>query len=285
MPGQEAHVLPNLRDAADIEPGYNVVFLPGPALTADVVEEVATVGRLTTEQAACLLASPSPVPVARAATAHDATLLVQRLARCGLRTLILSDTQLAPLHPPRRARALAPSGEYLEVWGYDPSAPFRIARTDISLVVFGALRFRQVLAREAASRRAKVEREEICTTDEEVSVIDFFGPTLATHVRIRADGFDYSCLGAGRSLLAAENHARLGDWLLNSVGGGVVVNRDFRAVARALEPIWGLTKTSSRQPFKRAGVGKVAAETTEYVDNERQFTCFARSLFFTVRPA
>lgn len=86
-------------------------------------------------------------------------------------------------------------------------------------------------------------------------------------------------------MLAAENHARLGDWLLNSVGDATVVNRDFRTVARALEPIWGLTKTSSRQPFKRAGIGKVSTEMTEYVDNERQFTCFARSLFFTVRPA
>ncbi|MCS7079551.1 MAG: hypothetical protein NZ585_05810 [Chloracidobacterium sp.] len=278
--------MPSLRDAADLEPGYNVIFLPGPTLTSGVVEEVATVGRLTPEQAACLLASPSPVPIARAATAHDAKLLVQRLARSGLRTLILSDTQLAPLQPPRRARALASAGEYLEVLGYDPAAPLRFAWKEISLVVFGTLRFRQVLAREATTRRAtKTEREEICTTDEEVSVIDFFGPTLATHVRIRADGFDYSCLGAQRSLLAAENHARLGDWLLNSVGDATVVNRDFRTVARALEPIWGLTKTSSRQPFKRAGIGKVSTEMTEYVDNERQFTCFARSLFFTVRPA
>lgn len=181
IPGQEAHVLPSLRDAADLEPGYNVIFLPGPTLTSGVVEEVATVGRLTPEQAACLLASPSPVPIARAATAHDAKLLVQRLARSGLRTLILSDTQLAPLQPPRRARALASAGEYLEVLGYDPAAPLRFAWKEISLVVFGTLRFRQVLAREATTRRAtKTEREEICTTDEEVSVIDFFGPTLAT---------------------------------------------------------------------------------------------------------
>ncbi|MFQ3640816.1 MAG: hypothetical protein SNJ62_12515, partial [Chloracidobacterium sp.] len=140
-------------------------------------------------------------------------------------------------------------------------------------------------ARESTARRAKAEREELYTADEEVAVIDLFGPTLATHLRIRADGFDYSCLGAQRGLLAAENHTRLGDWLLASLPSMAVVNRDFYALARVLDPIWGLTKASRRQPFKRAGIGKVSAETTEYVDNERQFTCFARSLFFTVRPA
>ncbi len=285
LAGQEAHVLPSLREATDLEPGYNVVFLPGPALTASIVEEVARVSRLTTEQVASLLASPAPVPIARTTTAHDAKLLVQRLAGQGLRLLILSDMQLAPLHPPRRARALTAAGEYLEVWGHSPAEPLRIAWKDVSLVVFGVLQFHQVMTRESASRRTKVEREEIYAADDEVAVIDFFGPTLATHVRIRADGFDYSCLGAKRSLLAAENHTRLGNWLLDSVGHTAVVNRDFRTVARALEPIWGLTKTSSRQPFKRAGIGKVATEMTEYVDNERQFTCFSRSLFFTLRPA
>jgi len=286
VPGQESQVLPSLRDAADIEPGYNVIFLPSLPPTAEAIEEVATVGRLTPEQAAHLLASPSPVPIARAATSHDAVLLTQRLAQSGLRTLILSDTQLSPLHPPRRARALVAVGEYLEVWSSEPATPLRLPWKDISLLVFGMLRFRQVLAREStATRRTKAEREEIYTNDEEVPVIDLFGPTLATHIRIRADGFDYSCLGPRRGLLAAENHARLGDWLLASVSAPTVVNRDFRAVARAIEPVWGLTKTSSRQPFKRAGIGKVSAEMTEYVDNDRQFTCFARSLFFIARPA
>lgn len=286
VPEQVSQVLPTLREATDIEPGYNVIFLPAQPPTAEVIEEVATVGRLAPEQAARLLSAPSPVPLARTSTAHDAVLLTQRLARFGLRTLILADTQLSPLHPPRRARALVAVGEYLEVWGSDMSAPVRLPWKDISLIVFGMLRFRQVLAREStATRRTKAEREEVYTSDEEVPVIDLFGPTLATHVRIRADGFDYSCLGPRRGLLAAENHARLGDWLLASVSSPTVINRDFRAIAHAIEPIWGLTKTTSRQPFKRAGIGKVSAEMTEYVDNDRQFTCFARSLFFTIRPA
>lgn len=123
VPGQESQVLPSLRDAADIEPGYNVIFLPSLPPTAEAIEEVATVGRLTPEQAAHLLASPSPVPIARAATSHDAVLLTQRLAQSGLRTLILSDTQLSPLHPPRRARALVAVGEYLEVWSSEPATP------------------------------------------------------------------------------------------------------------------------------------------------------------------
>jgi len=286
IPGQESQVLPSLREADDIEPGYNVIFLPPVLSTPGVVEEVATVGRLTPEQAERLLASPSPVPIARAATSHDAVLLTQRLAQSGLRTVVLSDRQLSPLHPPRRARALVSVGEYLEVWGSETTTPIRLPWKDISLLVFGLLRFRQVLARESmATRRTKAEREELLTNDEEVPVIDLFGPTLATHIRIRADGFDYSCLGPRRGLLAAENHVRLGDWLLASVSAPTVVNRDFRTVAQAIEPIWGLTKTKSRQPFKRAGIGKVSAEMTEYVDNDRQFTCFARSLFFIARPA
>jgi len=286
IPGQESQVLPNLREATDIEPGYNVIYLPSQPPTAEAIEEVATVGRLTTEQAARLLSVPVPVPIARAATSHDALLLTQRLAQSGLRTLILSDAQLAPLQPPRRARALVANGKYLEVWGSNPSAPLCMPWQDISLVVFGTLRFRQVLAREStATRRTKAEREEIYTSDEEVPTIDLFGPTLATHIRIRADGFDYSCLGPRRGFLAAENHTRLGEWLTASVSEQTVVNRDFRAVAQAIEPIWGLTKTTSRQPFKRAGIGKISAETTEYVDNDRQFTCFARSLFFITRHA
>ncbi|OYT70765.1 MAG: hypothetical protein CFK52_10040 [Chloracidobacterium sp. CP2_5A] len=283
-PGRESQALPSLRGASDIEPGYNVIFLPGAALAAGAVEEVAAAGRLTTEQAALLLTAAAPVPIARAATAHDAVLLTQRLARSGLRTLILSDAQLAPFQPPRRARALTATDGYLEVWSSEPVAPLRLAWEDISLIVFGALRFRQVLVRESSGRRAKAEREEMMTADEEVAVIDLFGPTLATHARIRADGFDYSCLGSDRSLLAVENHARLGDWLLASRSSATVVNRDFRAVARALEPVWGLTKTRSRQPFKRAGIGKVATELTECLDNDGQFTRFARSLFLTLRP-
>ncbi len=262
-----------------------MIFLPGSPLASTAIAEVSAAGRLTAEQAERLLSAPAPVPVARAATARDAVLLAQRLAQSGLRTLILADAQLAPLQPPRRARALTLAGDHLEIFGSESAAPLRLAWQEVSLIVFGALRFRQVLARESSGRRAKPEREELITADEEVAVIDLFGPSLATHARIRADGFDYSCLGPGRSLLAAENHALLGDRLLAARPAATVVNQDFRALSPALEPVWGLTKTSSRQPFKRAGIGKVAMEKTEYVDNDSQFTRFARSLFLTLRPA
>ncbi len=278
--GRELEKLPGLRQLEETELGFNLVCFPSDSLSDEsALREIEVITRLDLLQIAELMKASVPVPIARAQTQSDAEIFYRRLLAAGVRTTIVSDADLSVNVPPRRIRRIKRMEGGIELWSSEHSLPEDVAWDDISLFVFGAIRYRQVLTQEEMkARRNGRELKDINETISDEFLFDFFDQRTSRHFRIRSDSFDYNCLGVQRKLLAQENYRILDEWMTSSVPRAMV-NREFRKVSRALEPVWSLTKTVQRQPLKRIGVGKVSFGTQANFDNEIQFTRFSRTLF------
>jgi hypothetical protein len=278
--GRETEKLPNLRQLEETELGFNLVCFPSDSLSDDsALQEIETVTRLEPIQVSELMRATVPVPIARAQTRSDADIFYKRLLAAGVRTTIIGDDELSVAIPPFRVRRIKPMGDVLELWSNELTRPETIAWKDISLFVFGAVRYTQVSTQEETrSRRNGREIKDLSESIRDEFLFDFFDRATTRHFRLRGDSFDYSCLGPHRTMLASENYKRLEAWLIEGASGAVV-SREFRRLSRALESVWPLNKTILRQPLKRIGVGKVAFQSDAYYDNEGQFTRFSRTLF------
>jgi hypothetical protein len=280
----ELEKLPALRPMDETELGFNLICFPADSLTdAAARREIEIVARLSDAQIESVLAFDKPVPLVRTQSRADAEILYRRLLAVGVRTTILSDEEIAIATPPRRVRRLHPTATGAQMWSAEQTPLAWLAWDEISLVVFGTLRFRRLLTQEESNRRNDGrEVKDLSEQSGDEAVIDFFGPSLEKHFRIRAGSFDYGCLGKRMRLLAAENYAQLGDWMVERAARAAV-DRDFRQTSKFLELVWPSTKTVERQPLRRVGVGKVAAEVASSFDNETQLTRYARMQFLLRR--
>lgn len=278
--GKETEKLPNLRPLEEAELGFNLVCFPADSLSDEsALREIETVTRLEPIQISELMRATVPVPIARAQTRSDAEIFYKRLLGAGVRTTVIGDDELSVSVPPFRVRRIKPMGDFLELWSNELTRPETIAWKNISMFVFGAIRFTQVSTQEETrSRRNGREVKDLSESFRDEFLFDFFDRQSPRHFRIRSDAFDYSCLGEQRTMLASENYKRLETWFLQGAGDSIV-SREFRKLSRAMEPVWPLNKTILRQPLKRIGVGKVAFQSDAFYDNEGQFTRFTRTLF------
>jgi len=89
---------PALRPLEKWEQGYNTILLPLPAdfpdgLANETLREAADILRLPPAELALILSLRFPLPLARAATIEDASLVERRLGKLGFNTRIMSDTE------------------------------------------------------------------------------------------------------------------------------------------------------------------------------------------------
>jgi hypothetical protein len=279
-PGRETEKLPALRPLEEAELGFNLICFPADSLADDsALREIETVTRLDSQQVAELMRANLPVPIARPQSREDADIFYKRLLSVGVRTTIIPDEELSVQVLPFRVRRIKPLGDTLELWSNELTHPELVRWSDISLFVFAAIRYTQISTQEETrSRRTGRELKDLNETVRDEFLFDFFDGRTTRHFRIRAESFDYTCLGQNRSILASENYRTLERWMLENAPKAIV-SRDFRQISRALEPVWPLNKNILRQPMKRIGVGKVAFQADSFLDNEGQFTRFSRMLF------
>lgn len=278
--GSEFHKLPIVRPMEETELGVNLIFFPEESLIDQYTRhEIETVSRLSAELVDLYLQAKSPVPILRLQDETDASLTRHRLLAAGVRTAIITDADLTLKQLPHRVRQVAWHADSLDVWGPDQTLLARVPWSTLTLLVFGALRFKQTQVVEANSMYGRGrEIKDVSENMTEELTIDFFGETLQQHFRIRSDSFDYSCLGNQKRLLVAENFREFCAMLAERATQATI-NQEFRQVTRLIEPVWPLEKSTERLPLKRIGVGKVASESVVLADNQAQLTRYSRMLF------
>jgi hypothetical protein len=92
-----------------------------------------------------------------------------------------------------------------------------------------------------------------------------------------AENFDYSCLGAAKSLTAAENFKRLVE-TLRERAPRAVYDDSYRSVRHSLKFAWPLAEQTEAGSLKRIRPGRYNAEAVTSVTNETQFTRYGRLL-------
>jgi hypothetical protein len=275
---------PALRRLEEWEEGHNVVLeeADGRGLSPEAEAEAAKFLKLEPEQLSPMLAAGTALPLARAASIEEAGLVVGRLAALGLRTFAVGDEELRPDEPPRRARGfewrdeglsarVGAGGERVE-WKWD----------EVSLLVMGRLVSRRVEVEERQARLGMrnefVEAREMAADE---SVLDLYAGADEAGLRVHAGGFDYSCLGAEKSLLAGENFAALVRALRGRVTGAAF-DDSYMRVRHLLSAAWPpAEKTESG--LRRDRPGRFNTEAVTIVSNETQFTRYSRLLFHLAR--
>lgn len=269
---------PTLRPLEKWEQGFNSILLPGRVvnLNADVYEEIASLLRLTAVEVRRIVESAEALPLARAAVAQEAAIIESSLQELGVHVLTVSDEELAlESHPPKRLRTLELTEDMLVAWPAGSNETLRVSWDDISSLVMGRVVVRQVEVEERRGRKADneiVETRELSTDD---AVLDIYSASQQGNWRIAAGNFDFSCLGAKKSLLVAQNFTTLLDEL-RLRAGRAEYDDSYARVRHALNAVWTLEQQTESRGWKRARPGRVSTESVTTSNNERQFTLYSR---------
>lgn len=248
-----------------------------PSLTEERVEEAATLVRLAPEQLREFVSAGVPLPVARTAEAVEAALLERKLGALGLRVAVVTDEELAVADlPPRRVRQFE-FGEAELVGRTAGGEERRMGWACLSLIVAGRVHERRIEVEERRVRGGGHEVAESREFQEDEAVVDLYFAESADNWRVAAESFDYSCLGAGKSLLAAENFARLTAELRRRAPLARF-DDSYRGVRHLLKFAWPPEERTEAGGLRRLRPGKFRPESVTVVSNETQFTRYGRLL-------
>lgn len=269
---------PALRRLEDWESGFNLIFLPHGSrrITEESLTKMAELLRLKMEELLKVTEAGAPLPLARAATLEEASLVESRLRALGAETLLVADEELAlETLVPRRIRTMEFRDNALVAYPVGGDEPILIARSEITLLVTGRLFERRVEVEERRGRGSENEIVEARELSADEAVLDIYAASLVGNARIHAHNFDFSCLGEKKSLIAAANFSRLVEVIIERAALAAY-DDSYHRLRRALALAWPLEEHTGAGGLRRARPGRFNTETVTTSDNERQFARYSR---------
>jgi len=278
---------PTLRPLETWEQGFNVVLLPqtitqmSTQMSVDALAEAS--GLLRLEEAAQLRTmaeAQMPLPLARTVSRDEATLVERKLRALGWQLEIVADADLAvETQAPKRIRKLELDDNALTGWASAEGEAERVEWRQIELLLLGRIARKRIEVEERRSRRAEHEIVETREFHDDESVIDLYFAGSAVNWRIMAENFDYSCLGAGKSLLATENFKRLVEFF-RARAQSAAFDDSYRSVRHYLKFAWPLAEQTEAGNLRRIRPGRYNSEAVTNMSNETQFTRYGRLLHY-----
>ena len=270
---------PLLRQPEKHQAGYNNILLPQEQVISDqTIDEAAGLLKLSPENVRDVLSQHSPLPVARTASREEAELVTLRLRDLGLSCSTLSDEELGLSRvneTVRRVRSLTLDEASLTIHQAGATEETQVAWSDVILILSARLVETRLEVKERKTRKTE---DEILDTSEffkDEAVIDFYTASHATTWRICVTGFDYSCLGSAKSLIANENIGKLKHLLVDKS-----VNAQFDDSYARLRPLlelaWGTQAETQSSGWRRERPGMLSVGVATVRSNENQFTRYSR---------
>jgi hypothetical protein len=277
----EALRRPTLRKLEEWEQGFNIVLLPGGAealSSPGALSEAADFLRLEAAQLSALVEARVPLPLALAATKEEAELITRRLGALGLPVEAVADEDLGASKMPKRIRALEIGDEELVGRGGPDEEACGVEWGDVELFVVGRIFTKRVEVEEVKKRLKG--RQELVDAREllyDEAVLDIFGAPSegAAGWRIMADSFDYSCLGAGKGLLARDNFNTLVG-MLRARASSAGFDGEYVRLRHLLAAVWPPAERTESLGLRRSRPGRLSTEAVTIASNEAQFTRYSR---------
>jgi hypothetical protein len=262
---------PVLRRPEKHQPGYNTIVVPGSnTLAPEVIAEAALLLKLKEPELERILAERVPLPLARTASCEEAELIFDRLQGLGLRVVTLVDEGSV-----KRVKSLEFEDEQLFVNAGHPKDEFAVPWSNILLFVSARLIERRVEVHEVKSRRAENEIVDASEFFSDEPVIDIYFSTRSETWRIGAAGFDFSCLGAEKALVANENIVRLQRKLI-ACATAAQFDDSYNRLRQVLDLAWGPEQETRSSGWRRERPGKLSLGMSTINSNEPQFTRYSR---------
>jgi hypothetical protein len=265
-------VKPMLRKLEDWERGFNVILRE----TADVdVQKAASYLSVEQKEISDVIGAGTPLPLVRVESETEAEVVVKALGKYGLKCVIVSDIDLNVDKLPTRLSAIEFGDGHLVLTDFNTHQAKSVALDDLALIVPGLLTRSKVDSLEKKGRGGKTKLIEETPTALDEAVIDIYLRSDPNGFRIHLSGFDFSCLGDDKGLLAVENMRLLVIALKENAPNAKVV-ADYSRIRHALDHIWEIESRKDPQGLKRAGLGKVEFGSVASTSNLRQFTKYSR---------
>jgi hypothetical protein len=276
-PNETTFQKPTLRPLEKWEQGYNNILLPPAANLGDAsLAETSDLLRLRREDLDRILSSSVPLPLARAATIDEALLVQRRLSSLGIDSRIMPDNQTGEdAHEIIKVRALEFDDTGLYAYQTPETPAIHVLWSDFVVFVVGRLIIKRVELKEQKGGRAenRILAASEFVTDE--TVVDFYSRQRPTPYRIASNSFDFSCLGADKGLLAAENISRL-VLLFRKQAPEAEYDESFHSARKALEAVWPSEQQNESSGWRRERPGKYSIGSVTELNNEMQFLRYSR---------
>lgn len=222
-----------------------------------------------------IVQSATPLPVVRVESEKEAALIRTRLEEIGFVCSVMSDDELAADKPHVRLSAAELNDETLEVVSFNTKERIKIAWNDVALIVSGVLTKGRVDSLEKKRRRGKTELIDETATSSDEEIFDLYTRDDAAGFRVHQAGFDFSCLGNNKGLLASENMRRLIVELKQRAPNARYIN-SYGQLRHLLRDVWEVESRKDFHGLQRSGFGKVESTSVASTSNLVQFNKFSR---------
>ncbi len=268
---------PVLKPPEKHQTAYNNILLPGEQdRTDEDFAQGADLLKLSTENLKRIIAEKIPLPVACTASREEAELVLSRLREVGLQTIVLSDDELGVSETSvKRIKSMTVDNEYATLQQAGTREQIEVRWRDIVLIVTGRLFTKRVEIQERKSRRTENEIVHSSEFSNDEAVIDFYTSTHPQTWRINANGFDFSCLGNQKTLIANENISRLQQFIAANAPQARV-DDSYKRVRQMLDLVWASQQETQSSGWRRERPGKLSVGLSTINSNEIQFTRYSR---------
>lgn len=266
----------NLRKLEIWEHGWNIICRGATNQDGTTTAKIGDLIGLEPDTVNDVLNSTSALPIARVESESEASILSARLAQLGIDCFVLADETLDPDRPPTRLKAIAFLDGGIAVTNFNTNEKKELPKDEIALLVPGTLVSSKTDSLEKRGMRGKTTVVNETATVRDEAVLDIYRRSDPHGFRVHLTGFDFSCLGADKQILATEN-LRL---LTNKLMAYATVCRiadDYRSVCHLVDRIWEVEFRKAPSGPQRSGFGKVGFGAVASTSNAIQFTKFSRS--------
>jgi hypothetical protein len=275
-----AHI-PKLKRLEDWEIGYNIVLLSNQTkeITKNDLYAVAGSLNLDIEDLQKIVELKQSLPIARAANSNEAALVEKGLKQLGIDAVIVSDYEMAINTPSQRLLRATFTETNLIGRTMSNERALNVAWEDVRVIVVGRVIEKRIETEEKISRKEIKELEDSRELSTDQIQLDIYTKGNNIGWRILADRFDYSCLGEGRALTAAENFKKLIE-RLRQHANQAVFDDSYNRVQSALNLVWSAERRNESLGLKRKNFGHAFSRFANIISNETQFLRYSRMKAF-----
>lgn len=269
----------NLRKLEPWESGFNVL-VKSVAEFSDQTEiaRLAGTAGLSVEVMERILQSRILMPIARVESLPDAEYMVETAESAGLISMSVPDTDLSQNEPPVRLWQMELRENAAVFVTFNRREAVEIPYTEMMLCICGQINeTRSETSNKFKKGKAEVIDELATATDKFVA--DIYTSDEPRGFRISTAGFDFSVLGAGKSMLAAKNLEQLVSSLAER-SSTLRIDRKYGEVKNLLNEVWERENSDQTYGLRIAGIGKRKVDRVATSNNELQFLKYARSRIF-----
>ena len=276
---------PLLRQPEKHQLGYNSILLPQEqGVATDVIAEAAKLLKLSPESVEQVMAQGVALPVARTASREEAELVSERLRELGVDCLTLGDEELGlsfAENAVKRVRGMIFDDVSLTIQqaaAENTSASW----TEIILILPGRLIETRLEIKERKTRKSENEILDHSEFFRDEMVLDFYLASSSSTWRIHAGGFDFSCLGKEKALVANQNIGKLQS-LFEAKAVNAQLDDSYARVRNLLELAWTTQQETQSSGWRRERPGKLSVGMATTKSNETQFTRYSRLRYYLSR--